>query len=170
MRLKRIRFRHYRLCHRLGHLLTAAHAGIWNWTFLLPYSAEEGRALARPAPGWCKRSMWKPQSNALCSKSSFLDTKRFNNSSRSIPQTTPVPLRDRCRCASVVAVRRIPSRSQEGSQQNVQFADSHVHGMAVVCSSSESINSLRAAKVGLQYWCQYCYCQYWYLTRSRGLF
>ncbi len=128
MRLKRIRFRHYRLCHRLGHLLDCCARRNLEIDILLPSAAEEGWALARPAPGLCKWSMRKPQSNALCGKNSFLDTKLFNNGSRSIPQTTPVPLRDRCRCATVVAVRRIPSRSQEGSQQNVQFADSHVHG------------------------------------------
>jgi len=40
-------------------------------------------------------------------------------------------------------------------------------GNDVVCSSFEFTNSVRAKKVGFQYWCQRC--QHWCLTRSRGL-
>ena len=39
--------------------LVCGKAAPGDWTFWLPSSAEEGRALAQPAPGWCD-GLWKP--------------------------------------------------------------------------------------------------------------
>jgi len=63
-----------------------------NWTFLLPSSAEEGRALARPAPGWCDRRLKKAPTTRFVPKILELGTKRLNDGSRNFPQTTPVLL------------------------------------------------------------------------------
>ncbi len=60
--------------------------------------------MAQPALGWCDRPMRKPPTTErFVPQRLFLDTKRLNDGSRCIPQTTP------CRCASAVAARHIPS-------------------------------------------------------------
>jgi hypothetical protein len=64
-----------------------------DWTFWLPSSAEEGRALAQPASGWCDRSLWKPPIERFVSQTCVFDTKRSIDAFQIIPQTTPVPLR-----------------------------------------------------------------------------
>ncbi len=53
-----------------------------------------------PAPGWCDRPLRKPPIERFVPQGLLLHTKRLNDDSRCIPQTTPVPLRDRCRCAA----------------------------------------------------------------------
>ncbi|MCI0420296.1 MAG: CRTAC1 family protein, partial [Acidobacteria bacterium] len=66
-----------------------------------PSSAEEGRALAQPAPGWCDRSLRKPPIECFVSQTCIFDTKHSNDEFRVTLQTTPVPLRDRRRCAAL---------------------------------------------------------------------
>ncbi|MCI0419990.1 MAG: hypothetical protein L0387_21650, partial [Acidobacteria bacterium] len=56
-------------------------------------SAEEGRALAQPAPGWCDRSLRKPPIERFVSQTCSFDAKRSNDEFRVTLQTTPVPLR-----------------------------------------------------------------------------
>ncbi|HEU0004652.1 MAG TPA: SBBP repeat-containing protein, partial [Terriglobia bacterium] len=66
------------------------------WTFLLPSSAEEGRARdggPTPAPGWCDWRLQKPRVERFELQRWILTTKQLTDASRSIPQTTPVPLR-----------------------------------------------------------------------------
>jgi hypothetical protein len=79
-------------------------AGIWRLDILLPSSTEEGRALARdggptPVPGWCDPRLRKAPNTCFVSTILKL-TKRLNDASWHFPQTTPVPPRDRCRCAA----------------------------------------------------------------------
>ena len=64
--------------------------------------------MARPAPGWCDRPLQKPPIERFVPQGLFPDMKRLTVRGTSL-QTTPVPLRDRCRCATAVAVRHIPS-------------------------------------------------------------
>ncbi len=77
-----------------------------DWTSWLHSSAEEGRALAQgrrsrsQRRGWCDRSLRKPPIECFVSQTCIFDTKRSNDEFRVTLQTTPVPLRDRCRCAA----------------------------------------------------------------------
>ncbi len=68
---------------------------------LLPSSAEEGRALAWPAPG-VVRSLIEESSKRFVARIRILKlgTKRPDDSSWHFPQTTP-----RSRCATAVAAR-----------------------------------------------------------------
>ncbi|MCI0421995.1 MAG: hypothetical protein L0312_22665, partial [Acidobacteria bacterium] len=61
------------------------------------------------APGWCDRSLRKPPIERFASQTGIFDTKRSIDDFRVTLQTTPVPLRDRRRCATAVAARHIPS-------------------------------------------------------------
>ncbi len=45
---------------------------------LLHSSAEEGRALAQPAPGWCARPLQRPELNVSSQKSEYSKTKTPN--------------------------------------------------------------------------------------------
>jgi PAS domain S-box-containing protein len=58
---------------------------------LLPSSAEEGRALAQPAPGWCDHRLPKAATMRFVHKILERGTKYLNDGSRNFPQTTPVP-------------------------------------------------------------------------------
>ena len=61
---------------------------------LFPSSAEEGRALAQPVPGWwSNQSLRKPPIEGFVSQTCIIDTKRTNDDFRFTHQTTPVPLR-----------------------------------------------------------------------------
>ena len=59
-----------------------------DWTFLLPSSAEEGRALVwdsgpTPAPGWCECSLRKPSiTHVFRRQISIHDKKRLNDGRR----------------------------------------------------------------------------------------
>lgn len=63
-----------------------------NWTFLLPSSTEEGRALGQPAPGWLGRRLRTEPTTRFVHKILQLSTKRLNDGPKPSLQTTPVPL------------------------------------------------------------------------------
>ena len=73
---------------------------LWELDILFPSSAEEGQALAWPAPGWCDPVLRKSPTKRFVPEEFVVRTKRLDHGSRSVPQTTPVPLRDHCRCAA----------------------------------------------------------------------
>ena len=54
-----------------------------------------------PAPGWCDPALRKHPIERFVSRTRRFDTKRANEAFRVTFQTTPVPLRDRCRCAAL---------------------------------------------------------------------
>ena len=62
-----------------------------GWSSRVPSSAEEGQAMAQPAPGWCEPVYENFQPDVRARKS-LVATTRLNTAS--ITQTTPVPLRD----------------------------------------------------------------------------
>ena len=54
-----------------------------------------------PAPGWCDPALRKHPIERSVSRTRIFDTKRANADFRVTLQTTPVPLRDRRRCAAL---------------------------------------------------------------------
>jgi hypothetical protein len=56
-------------------------------------------------PGWCDRSLQKPPVERFVSQTGIFNTKRLNDVFRVTLQTTPVPLRDRRRCAALPLLR-----------------------------------------------------------------
>ena len=54
-----------------------------------------------PAPGWCDPALRNHSIERFVSSTHILDTKRANEDFRVTFQTTPVPLRDRRRCAAL---------------------------------------------------------------------
>ncbi|MCI0424174.1 MAG: hypothetical protein L0312_34025, partial [Acidobacteria bacterium] len=75
--------------------------------FWLPSSAEEGRALAQgrrsrsQLRGGATGLLRKPPIERFVSQTCMFDTNRSNDDFRVTLQTTPVPVRDRCRCATL---------------------------------------------------------------------
>ncbi len=74
-----------------------------DWTFWLPSSAEEGRVLAQPAPGWCDRSLRKPPIGRFESQTAS-STRNARMMIFGSPFRPPP-----CRCATAVAARHFPS-------------------------------------------------------------
>ena len=54
-----------------------------------------------PALGWCDPVLRKHPIERFVSRTRIFDTKRSNDDFRVTFQTTPVPPRDRCRCAAL---------------------------------------------------------------------
>src|SRR4030095_2931438 len=85
-----------------------------------PGRTKVGRVLARPAPGVVRSCVRKAPTTRFVHKILEFSRKCLKDHSRHFLQTTPVPLRDRCRCAA------LPLQiSGGGAENSIELSATH---------------------------------------------